>query len=137
MGLREQLLEIPLERRLSYSADADALFINLERFNVRTPQDVEDIRRHIANKLAGIGKKVYAIVNYNNFNLAPELVDDYAAMVKGLIEAYYLDVTRYTTSAFLRMKLGAALERRGVAPHIYESSDEALKHLRDAAPGAV
>ena len=143
MGLREQLLEIPLDRRLTYDADSNALFINFERLSVRTPQDVEDIRRHVANKLAGIGKKVYAIVNYDNFSLAPELVDDYAAMVKGLLEAYYWDVTRYTTSGFLRMKLGDALERRGVAPHIYESSDEALKHLRDievlrdAAPGAV
>jgi propionate CoA-transferase len=143
MGLREHLLEIPLERRLTYDADSNALFINFEHLSVRTPQDVEDIRRHVANKLAGIGKKVYAIVNYDSFSLAPELVDDYAAMVKGLLEAYYWDVTRYTTSGFLRMKLGDALERRGVAPHIYESSDEALKHLhdievlRDAAPGAV
>jgi hypothetical protein len=29
--------------------------------------------------------------------------------------------SRYTTSAFLRMKLGASLEKRGVSPHIYES----------------
>jgi propionate CoA-transferase len=143
MGLREHLLEIPLARRLTYDADSNALFINFEHFSVRTAQDVEDIRRHVANKLAGIGKKVYAIVNYDDFSLAQELVDDYAAMVKGLLEAYYWDVTRYTTSGFLRMKLGDALERRGVAPHIYESSDEALKHLhdievlRDAAPGGV
>ena len=60
-------------------------------------------------------------------------------MVKGLLAAYYWDVTRYTTSGFLRLKLGDALQRRGVAPHIYESSDEALAHLRqieDAAGGS-
>jgi propionate CoA-transferase len=50
-------------------------------------------------------------------------------MVQGLIEAYYWNVTRYTTSGFLRLKLGQALARRGVAPHVYESSAEALKHL--------
>ena len=39
--------------------------------------------------------------------------------------------TRYTTSGFLRMKLGDALEKRGVAPHIYESATEAEKSLRE------
>jgi propionate CoA-transferase len=38
-------------------------------------------------------------------------------------------VSRFTTSAFLRMKLGKALEERGVAPHIYESPDEAHRFL--------
>jgi propionate CoA-transferase len=32
---------------------------------------------------------------------------------------------------FLRVKLGDALERRAVAPHIYESAEEARVHLRD------
>ncbi|OPX98767.1 MAG: hypothetical protein A4E60_02976 [Syntrophorhabdus sp. PtaB.Bin047] len=42
---------------------------------------------------------------------------------------FYESVTRYTTSAFLRMKLGDELEKRGVAPHIYESKEEARKAL--------
>jgi propionate CoA-transferase len=36
-------------------------------------------------------------------------------------------VTRYTTSGFLRAKLGAALSQRGVSPHIYESTEEAAQ----------
>ncbi len=46
-------------------------------------------------------------------------------------EDYYWNVTRYTTSGFLRMKLGHALSQRGVAPHIYESAEEAQQHLRE------
>ena len=137
MGLRDALLEIPLDRRLAYDADHNALFINFERLKVRTPQDVEGIRRHVANKLDRIGHKVYAIVNYDNFEIAPEVEDDYAQMVKGLADAYYWNVTRYTTSGFLRLKLGQALAQRGVAPHVYESSDEALKHLREIEDDAA
>ena len=135
MGLREQLLEIPLDRRLTYDADHNALFINFERLKVRTVQDVEDIRRHVANKLDRIGRKVYGIVNYDGFEIAPEVEDDYAAMVKGLADAYYWNVTRYTTSGFLRLKLGEALQKRGLAPHVYESSDEALRNLREIENG--
>jgi propionate CoA-transferase len=55
-------------------------------------------------------------------------------MVRGVVDAFYLDVTRYTTSGFLRLKLGEALVRRGVAPHIYFSPEEARAHLGEEAP---
>jgi propionate CoA-transferase len=71
-------------------------------------------------------------VNYDNFDLAPEVADEYAAMVRQLVDHYYFGVSRYTTSGFLRAKLGKALSQRGVAPHIYESASDALKHVRDA-----
>jgi propionate CoA-transferase len=47
------------------------------------------------------------------------------------MDNYYWGVTRYSTSAFLRVKLGDALTSRGVAPHIYESAEEARKHLHE------
>jgi propionate CoA-transferase len=46
-------------------------------------------------------------------------------------------VTRYTTSGFLRLKLGDALQQRGVAPHIYESAAEAEESLREIEGGAT
>ena len=46
-------------------------------------------------------------------------------MVRSLTERYYSGVSRYTTSGFLRIKLGEALENRGLAPHIFESADQA------------
>ena len=44
---------------------------------------------------------------------------------------FYSGVTRYTTSGFLRTKLGDALKQRAVSPHIYESAEEAGAHLRE------
>jgi propionate CoA-transferase len=51
-------------------------------------------------------------------------------MVKYVVNKYYTGVTRYTTSTFLRMKLGDALQKRGVKPHTYESSAEAQEALK-------
>jgi len=76
-----------------------------------------------------LGKKVYTIVNYDNFTILPDLVDEYTEMVKYLVTKYYSAVTRYTTSTFLRMKLGDAMQKRNLAPHIYESSEEARRAL--------
>jgi len=53
--------------------------------------------------------------------------------VRDLAGRHYSYVTRYTTSAFLRSKLGEALQQRDVAPHIFESADEARAHLAKLA----
>ena len=132
MGLRERLLAIPLARRFTYAAEQNIFFINFERLDIRTMRDVEAIRAEVERQLASVGKKVYAIVNYDNFSIVPELVDAYSAMVQHLVEHYYCGVTRYTTSGFLRAKLGEALAQRGVAPHIYVSAKEAQAHLHDS-----
>lgn len=61
----------------------------------------------------------------------PDLLDTYTDRVKGIVERYYSDVTRYTTSTFLRMKLDDALQKRNVAPPIYESQEDARLHLQE------
>jgi propionate CoA-transferase len=80
---------------------------------------------------------VFAVVNYEGFTLTPDVLDEYTAMVQALERQYYSGVTRYTTSGFLRMKLGEALKRRNLAPHIYESAEEARWHLRELEVKAV
>lgn len=129
MGLKEELLSIPLESRLIYSPDSNVFFVNFEGVAVRTEQDIDRIKARIEAILGKLGKKVSTIVNYDNFSLAPGLEDKYSEMVQHVVSTYYNSVTRYTTSAFLRMKLGDALQKRNLAPHIYETRDEAKKIL--------
>ena len=131
MELRERMLAVPLEQRVSYDDEHNILFINFERLAVKNSADVEAIRTEMERRLTAIGHRVYAIVNYDHFEIDQEVEDAYAAMVRSLVDNYYFGVTRYTTSGFLRAKLGKALDKRGVAPHIYESSSEALARVRD------
>jgi propionate CoA-transferase len=87
-----------------------------------------------------IGHRVYAIVNYDNFSIMPELLDEYSAMVRSLTDRFYSGVSRYTTSGFLRMKLGEALQHRGIAPHIFQSAEEAevdIHKLEAGDPGGI
>jgi propionate CoA-transferase len=111
-----RMLEVPLADRFSYDDQQNILFINFERLHVKTSADVAAVKAEVDARLTQIGKKVWAIVNYDHFEIAPEVEDDYAAMVAGLVERYYFGVSRYTTSGFLRAKLGRALKRRGVDP---------------------
>ena len=129
MGLRPQLLEMPLEERLCYDAEQNLFFVNFEGLSVRTPEDIDRILHAVESRLAPIGRKVAAIVNYERFSIAPELIDDYTAMVKDLMDRHYGEVTRYTASTFLRARLGESFGKRVADPNIFETRDEAQRHL--------
>jgi propionate CoA-transferase len=125
MNIRAEMLERPLAERLSYDAGQNLFFVDFAGLSVRSADDIARIRAAVDERLAGLGHKVYAIVNYDRFNIVPELVDAYAAMVRDIVDAYYHDVTRYTSSAFLRVKLGQAFAGRQLAPQLYASAEEA------------
>jgi propionate CoA-transferase len=130
MALKDRLLSISLVDRMLYDVKRQTAFYNFQGLRVRSAKDVDDIR-HAAEQLCEpIGRKVAAVVNYDDFQLDESVMDAYAAMVQDLSDRYYTHVSRYTTSAFMRLKLGEALEHRGVAPHIFETQREALDAAR-------
>jgi propionate CoA-transferase len=136
MDLRDDMIAIPLDQRFTLDEQQSLFFVNLERFALRSRADIAAIAKAVEAKLGGLGRHVYAIVNYDNFSIVPELLDEYSAMVRSLADRFYSGVSRYTTSGFLRIKLGEALEKRGVAAHIFESAEEAQSDWRNAADGA-
>ncbi len=129
MGIKQAMLDIPLEERLAYHPRENLFFVNFERLTIDTPDEIEAIRTLVAARLGDLGHKVAAIVNYDNFNIVPELTGHYQDMVRDVVDRFYSDVTRYTTSTFQRLKLGGALTQRRVAPYIYESEEEARAQL--------
>jgi propionate CoA-transferase len=134
MRLKDDLLTVPLEARFTHDADRNIFFLNMEGMSLNTDGEADAITAEIEKRLAAIGKKVPVAVNYDNFYLAPDLADKYASVVRGLAERYYESVTRYTTSSFMRLKLSGHLTERGLAPHIYESRQEALDWLKRQGP---
>ena len=131
MDLRDDLLRMPLEQRFTYHPQQRQFFVNFEGHVVRNHQDVERIRQIVEAMLKPLGQKVHAIVNYENFTIFPDVIDEYSAMVSDLVDRFYSGATRYTTNGFMRSKLGDALDRRAVAPHIFETADEASAHVRE------
>ena len=51
-------------------------------------------------------------------------------LVRYVENRYYLGVSRYTTSGFMRLKLGRELEKRKVSSRVFESGREAQDNLR-------
>ena len=138
MNLRPGMLERPLADRLHYDAAQNVFFVDFEGLAVREAGDIARLRDAVEAQLAPIGHKVAAIVNYERFSIAPELIDDYIGMVAGIMERHYSGVTRYTSNAFLRARLGEAFKRRVGEHRLFETAEEARVRLdagKDAAGG--
>jgi len=129
MDLAEDLLGLNLADRVSYNAENNTLFLNFENMNVRTQEEIEAIEAAVQKVCVPLGKPVKTIVNYDGFQADERLLDAYATMVERCVDRYYSSVSRYTTSAFLRLKLGDALKSRAMAPYIFENLEEARAYL--------
>jgi propionate CoA-transferase len=112
---------------MQYDPGKNIAYYNFQGLRVHSHKDVEDIRHATEALCRPIGKKIGVVVNYDDFQIDEAVVDEYSELVKQLSDSYYSNVSRYTTSAFMRLKLGEALERRGLAAHIYETPKEAME----------
>ena len=134
MGLREEILRLPFEVRFNYDHEHNILFLNLSELQVKTQAIIERYKEMIRSIVEPLGHKVYAVVNYDGFEVDREFEDAYLDAVEDIGDRYFHGVTRFATSAFMRAKLGDALAKRGVAPHIFESEQEAKAFVRETIP---
>jgi propionate CoA-transferase len=125
MGLRDEMLSMSLSDRIHYDQSINTIFLNFAGLRVRNTKDVQDIQDAVESRLNAVGKRVHSVVNYDNFVIDEDVMDEYADLVKNVEDNYYLSVHRYTTSAFLRLKLGKELGKRQLSPRIYETVEEA------------
>ncbi len=130
MGLETELVDrMDLADRISYDPDRNILFLNFEGMHIRGEKDVERLQETVESRCRKIGRRTGVIVNYDSFRIDEAAIDRYTRMIHHMEEMYYTRVTRYTTGAFLRMKLGKALSQRKIAPHVFETEDEARAFL--------
>lgn len=133
MGLLDDLTNLKLWERVSYDADRNLLFLNLEGWNVRKKSDIDDLKRVLVDACNKTGQRVNSVVNHDGCRIADDLYDDYADMIEYMSKHHYASTTRYTTSAFMRFKMQEALDKRGLAPHIYERAEDAHAYLEMAS----
>lgn len=130
MNLREDMLELPFGARFSYDDERNILFVNYSNFRMKTSEMVRRGQENVRAAVEPLHHKVYAVINYDGFELDPDVEEAYLDSVKDIGEKYFHGVTRFTTSAFMRAKFGEQLEKRGVPPHIFESEGDAKGAIR-------
>jgi propionate CoA-transferase len=113
MGLAERFKALSLTERITYDAAQNRLFVNFENLRVDRRSQIQEIEAIAVRICEAQGRRVDVVVNYDGFAVQEDLADAYAEMVGRLVERYYRHVSRYSTNAFLRMKLGDRLPSGG------------------------
>jgi propionate CoA-transferase len=125
MNLERLLTGLSYAERVTYDQRRNILFLNYEGLHLKTLEDIELVREQLETRCRAIGRKVSTIANYDGFELDPAISDAYFAMLTYMQNRYYQSVSRYTTSAFMRLKLLNALSERELAAHVFENREEA------------
>jgi len=130
MKLRKQLINVRMSDRLTYDAEANTAYINLAGLAIESREQLKKHSKAMHKFFKNIGKKVNVISNFDGRTVAPKLSTAHADFLADLENKYYLSAARYTTSAFLRQKLGQDLKNRKISPHIFETADEAAAYIK-------
>ncbi|MFN4116817.1 MAG: CoA-transferase, partial [Inhella sp.] len=132
LGLRERLQQRPLPDRLRFDALHGVLFLDLSHLRLRNEADLAALRTAVQTALEGIETHIDGVVNYEQFELAPELAEAYTAWVAELAATRYRRITRYGQSAFLRAQLVPGLALRGLSGELAADADAALRRVKAA-----
>ena len=125
IGLEELLLGRPLADRFTLDQGRSMLFIDYAGFRVQRQEQVEAVREQVRALVGPLGRKVEAVIVYDGCSIDPTLAEAWFDMAQDVQSRFYAKASRYTTSAFMRLKLGDALQRRQMAPHVFETAAEA------------
>ncbi|PIB23538.1 acyl CoA:acetate/3-ketoacid CoA transferase [Amylibacter kogurei] len=129
MKLKNTLINVRMEDRLTYDASTNTVFINLAGTAINTREDLDEHYTVMHKFFGDLGKKVNIISNFDGRTIAPKLRAAYADFQAELEKKYFLDAARYTTSAFLRQKMGQDLKARALSPNIFETAAEAAAFI--------
>lgn len=130
MKLRKQLLDIPLMDRFVYDELNDIVYSNMSGLDIENSEELGNFSDAANAFFSQLGKKVNIISNYDGVSISPRLASRFANVLSQLEYDYYLTSTAYTTSAFLRQKLGEDLKQRSISPHIFETRKEAAAYIQ-------
>jgi guanylate kinase len=57
------------------------MFLNFAGLRVRTSKNIQDIQDAVEPRMRAVGKRMQAVINYDNFVIHEDVMDEYADLV--------------------------------------------------------
>jgi hypothetical protein len=76
------------------------------------------------------------IVCIDNFMIRPRVADDYGRVVREMIDRYATGVARYGEPSTVKQIIAVEAMKEGFRANLFESFDQAYRHLRDELSGS-
>lgn len=120
-----------LRDRFQLDEQRNILFINFAGLRIESHEQVDEMERHVREAYERQGRRIYAVVNYECTEVAPELIDHYGERLNWLSKTYGIATVRYSSSGFTRSVLRYIGAAKDLESNIFASRAEAIRAIRE------
>lgn len=120
-----------MRERFSYDPKENILFINFAGLRIDSRAQVDEMAGYVRDAYERSGRRMYAVVNYEGTEIAPEIVDYYGERIKQLQDTYALSTVRYAASGFTRSTLRYIGAAKDLESNIFETRAEAIRAIQE------
>ncbi len=122
-----------MQERFHYHSKLNILEIDFSHLTIVSPGQIEELQKALKSELKPLGKKAYALINYEDFQVEDELKEPYSNMLGQINRKYLLGTARYSGSALARVtRKNFSLENgiEGTTFPCREQALEAIAHMK-------
>ncbi|MBI1762054.1 MAG: GAF domain-containing protein, partial [Acidobacteria bacterium] len=120
-----------MRERFILDETRNILFINFAGLRIESRAQVEEMEQYVRTAYHQQGRRIYAVVNYEGTEIAPELIDYYGERIKGLHDRYGLATVRYSSSGFTRSMLRYLGAAQDLESNIFATRAEAIRAIQE------
>lgn len=120
-----------MKERFALDREQNILFINFADFKIESRAQVDEMAEYVREAAQRNGGRVYSVVNYENTEIAPDIITYYGSRIKDLQDRFAISTVRYSSSGLTRSMLrylGAAVD---LESNIFTTRDEAIRAIRE------
>ncbi len=120
-----------MRERFVLDQQQNILFIDFAGLRIKSHEQVDEMEEIVHEMFVRNGRRFYAVVNYENTEIAPEIIDYYGERIKKLYDLYGIATVRYSSSGFTRSVLrylGAAMD---IESNTFATRAEAIRAIQE------
>jgi PAS domain S-box-containing protein len=106
------------------------LFINFAGLRIASREQIDLMAQIVREAYEKQGKRIYAIVNYEGTEIAPEIMDYYGDRIKDLQDRYAISTVRYSSSGFTRSMLRYLGAAKDLESNTFSTREEAIRAIQ-------
>jgi PAS domain S-box-containing protein len=122
-----------MRERFHLDRERKILFIDLARLKIESREQVDEMARLVYEAFQQQGGRIYAVVNYEGTEIAPEIIDYYGERIKRLHDLYGLATVRYSSSGLTRSVLRYLGAAQDLESNIFATREEAIRAIEEMA----
>ncbi|MEW6730378.1 MAG: ATP-binding protein [Acidobacteriota bacterium] len=120
-----------MQDRFILDQKENILFINFAGLRIEAREQINEMTGLVRAAFEKQGKRLYAIVNYEGTEIAPEIIDYYGDRIKYLQDRYAISTVRYSSSGFTRSVLRYLGAAKDLESNIFTTREEAIRAIQE------